>query len=51
MTTSPNDWGQSWSWSYGSWIYNYLCTLCLSPLKLLVRIPLMLMDIPCNIMW
>jgi len=22
----------SWSWSYGSWIYNYLCNQCLSPL-------------------
>jgi len=20
----------SWSWSYGSWIYNYLCNRCLS---------------------
>jgi len=26
----------SWSWSYGSWIYNYLCNQCLSPLKLWV---------------
>ena len=26
--------GPSWSWSYGSWIYNYLCNQCLSPLKL-----------------
>jgi hypothetical protein len=24
----------SWSSSYGSWIYNYLCNQCLSPLKL-----------------
>jgi len=24
--------GASWSWSYGSWIYNYLCNRCLSPL-------------------
>ena len=24
----------SWSWLYGSWIYNYLCNQCLSPLKL-----------------
>ena len=24
----------SWSWSYGSWIYNYLCNQCLSPLML-----------------
>ena len=30
----------SWSWSYGSWIYNYLCNQCLSPLTLRVRIPL-----------
>ena len=29
-----------WPWSYGSWIYNYLCNQCLSPLKLWVRIPL-----------
>ena len=26
-----------WSWSYGSWIYNYLCNQFLSPLKLWVR--------------
>jgi hypothetical protein len=26
------------SWSYGSWIYNYLCNQCLSPLMLWVRI-------------
>jgi len=25
--------GPSWSWLYGSWIYNYLCNQCLSPLK------------------
>jgi len=24
--------GQSWSWSYGSWIYNYLCNQWISPL-------------------
>jgi hypothetical protein len=32
--------GPSWSWSYGtcSWIYNYLCNQCLSPLMLWVRI-------------
>jgi len=24
--------GSSWSWSYGSWIKNYLCNQCLSPL-------------------
>jgi hypothetical protein len=30
--------GPSWSWSYGSWIYNCLCNRCLSPLMLWVRI-------------
>jgi hypothetical protein len=30
--------GPSWSWSYGSWIYNYLCNQCLSPPTLWVRI-------------
>ena len=30
--------GPSWPWSYGSWIYNYLCNQCLSPLMLRVRI-------------
>ena len=25
--------GPSCSWSYGIWIYNYLCNQCLSPLK------------------
>jgi hypothetical protein len=29
------------SWSYGSWIYNYLCNHCLSPLKLRVWTPFM----------
>jgi hypothetical protein len=29
--------GPSRSWSYGSWIYNYLCNQCLSPLRLWVR--------------
>jgi len=31
--------GPSWSWTYASWIYNYLCHRCISPLKLWVRIP------------
>jgi hypothetical protein len=26
-----------WSWTYSSWIYNYLCNWCLSPQKLWVR--------------
>ena len=25
-------WGPSWSWSYGSWIYNYLYNQCILPL-------------------
>ena len=29
--------GSSWSWSYDSWIYNYMCNQCLSPLTLWVR--------------
>ena len=28
-----------WSWSHGSWIYNYLCNQHLLPLKLWVPIP------------
>ena len=44
---SFNKW-LSWSCSYCSWIYNYLCNQCLSPRTLWVRIP------RCtryNIMW
>jgi hypothetical protein len=33
--------GSSWAWSYGSWIYNYLCNQCISALKLLFRTPFM----------
>jgi hypothetical protein len=32
--------GLSWSLLYGSWIYDYLCNQCLSPLTLWVRTPL-----------
>ena len=32
--------GQSWSWFYGSWSYNYICNKCPSPLMLWVRIPI-----------
>jgi len=32
-----------WPWSYGSWIYNYLCNMCLSPLMLWVQILLRVM--------
>jgi len=42
---------QTWSWSYGSWIYNYLCNQCLSLLKLWVRTPFMPMCIRYNITW
>ena len=31
-------WEPSWPWSYGSWINNYLCNQCLSPLMFRVRI-------------
>jgi hypothetical protein len=31
-------WELSWWWSYGSCIYNYLCSQCLSPLTLWVPI-------------
>jgi hypothetical protein len=40
-----------WSWSYGSWIYNYLCNQCLSPPMLWVQIPLMVRCSRYNIMW
>ena len=33
------DKGLSWTRSYGSWIYEYLCNQFLSPLTLRVRIP------------
>jgi hypothetical protein len=29
---------KSWSWSHGSWIYNYLCNQCISPLTLWIQI-------------
>ena len=40
--------GPSWSWSYGSWIYNYLCNQCLSTITLEVQIPIAARN---NIMW
>jgi len=39
------------SWSYGSWIFNYLCYQSQSPLKLWVRIPLMAKCTRYSIMW
>jgi hypothetical protein len=46
-------WGgeASWSWWYGSWIYNYLCNQCILPLKLWIRTPFMARCIRYNIMW
>jgi len=41
----------SWSWSYGNWIYNYLCNQCLSLWKLWVRTPFMVRCTRYNIMW
>jgi hypothetical protein len=41
----------SWSWSYGSWINNYLCNQCLSPLMLWVRTLFMVRYTQYNIMW
>ena len=32
--------GSSWSWPYGSWIYNYICNQYILPLTLWFRIPL-----------
>ena len=40
-----------WSWSHGSWIYNYLYNQCLSPLKLWIRTPLKERCTRYNIMW
>jgi len=42
--------GRRGSWSYGSWIYNYLYNLCLSPLKLWVRTPFIARCTRYNIM-
>ena len=39
------------SWSYGSWIYIYLCNQCLSPLTLIVRTLFMKRCTRYNIMW
>jgi hypothetical protein len=36
------------SWSNGNWIHNYQCNQCLSPLKLWVRIQLILDTTLCN---
>ena len=41
--------GPLWSWSYGSWIYNYLCNQCLS--QLTFEPHLQTRCIRYNIMW
>jgi hypothetical protein len=43
--------GPLWQWSYGSWIYNYLCNQCLSTLMLWVQIPLRWGVFDTNITW
>ena len=43
--------GSSWSWSYGCWIYNYLCNQSLSPLRLWVRVSIIARCTRYNIMW
>jgi hypothetical protein len=43
--------GPLWSWSYGSWVCNYLRNQCLSPLKLWVRTPYMARCTRYNIKW
>ena len=42
---------QGQSWSYGSWIYNYLCNQCLSPLMLWVRTSFKARCTRNSIMW
>ena len=32
--------GPSWSWSHGSWIYNYMCNQCISQVTFWVQVPL-----------
>ena len=41
----------SWWWSYCSWISNYLCNQCLSPLKLWILNPVQARCTQYNIMW
>ena len=43
--------GPSWLWSYGSWIYNFPCNQCQSPLKLWVQTPFMVRCTCYNIIW
>jgi hypothetical protein len=48
---SPNIFFYGSSWWHGSWIYNYLCNQCLSPIKMWVWIPLMARCTRYNIVW
>jgi hypothetical protein len=53
VVSDKNIKGPMWPWSYGSWIYNYVCNQCLSPLMLWVRISIRarcatLCDIVCQ---
>ena len=43
--------GPSWSWLYGSWVYKYLCTPCLSPPSLWVWTLFVVRCTRYNIMW
>ena len=43
--------GLSWTWSHGSWVYNYLCNQCLLSLKLWIWIPFIARCNRYNIMW
>jgi len=49
--SSDSKTGSSWPWSFGSWIYNYICNHCLSPLQLWVRTQFMARCTRYNIMW
>jgi len=40
VASSSPEQGPSWSWWYGSWIYDYMCNQCLTQVTFWVRIPL-----------
>jgi len=42
---------QSWSWSFSSWIYNYMCNQLLSPSKLWFPTPFMARCTRYTLMW
>ena len=41
--------GPSWSWSYGSWVYNYLCTYAIS--AYFVLFVFVLCTVCCQFLW